>query len=308
MRIYCITNGVNGKRYVGQTTQSIERRWQQHCLLQGKCRALENAIRKYGVASFAIHELDEAQSQADLDRLERQWIERMQTISPRGYNLSGGGGGGAMHADTKSLLRGLAARPEHAARFEEMRRRPDVVAKQTQRKRERWQANKERYVAALTAAQNRPDVRRKRSVALRKAWTDPERKRQLLFHLARVRASPEAQAKKSASLRAAWGEDGVREARSTAIRAALNSPEVRVKRAMIEADPERKARQSAIASARRATPEQRAARSAAMTGKKRGPYKTSKPRPDLAAKWADPEWRSALLEKRAQVERRRRAQ
>ncbi|MBH9580891.1 hypothetical protein DOS62_06615 [Staphylococcus felis] len=43
--VYKITNKINGKSYVGITTQGIKERFKQHC--QSKS-CVGNAIRKYG--------------------------------------------------------------------------------------------------------------------------------------------------------------------------------------------------------------------------------------------------------------------
>lgn len=276
MKIYCITNSVNGKQYVGQTVQEISNRWRQHVQCGGRCRALESAIKKYGSEAFSIAELCAASSQDELDQLEQLWIEKLVTIAPRGYNLSGGGGGiGKMHDDTKAILRAHARTPDHIDRFNAMRSRPDIIARQTEGKRERWRdpGNKARYGAAISAALNEPSVKKKRSASLRDAWAKPENKEALLRHLEKVRQSPEARAKKAASMSKAWNEPGAREARAAAIRAAKATPEFKAKYAATNARPEVKARRSAANKARMFTPEQRARISARMTGKKRGPYR-----------------------------------
>ena len=56
--IYKITNDINQKVYIGKTTKSLEKRWQEHkqAAYRGrdKNRPLYNAIRKYGEQYFSI--------------------------------------------------------------------------------------------------------------------------------------------------------------------------------------------------------------------------------------------------------------
>jgi predicted GIY-YIG superfamily endonuclease len=47
MIVYLITNTANGKRYVGQTNQSLAARWWGH-VNRNHCRILYNAIEKHG--------------------------------------------------------------------------------------------------------------------------------------------------------------------------------------------------------------------------------------------------------------------
>lgn len=100
-RIYCITNLVNGKRYVGKTTLSIENRWRAHCKCAsvriGLSSYLHRAIAKHGVGQFKIRQLAVVRSMKHLDICERFWIKKLGTLVPDGYNLQGGGEGGVLH-------------------------------------------------------------------------------------------------------------------------------------------------------------------------------------------------------------------
>lgn len=91
--IYVVTNTVNGKQYVGQTTKSLEKRWSGHTSgSAGHCRALWNAIRKYGKESFTLAAIDVGSSKIELDQAEMMWVEKLNTVAPNGYNLTAGGG------------------------------------------------------------------------------------------------------------------------------------------------------------------------------------------------------------------------
>ena len=57
-KIYCITNTITGKKYIGQTRRSIESRWKQHIKDSTKVdNYLYSAMRKYGIASFTVTNL-----------------------------------------------------------------------------------------------------------------------------------------------------------------------------------------------------------------------------------------------------------
>ena len=63
MHIYCITNLINGKIYIGQTVQQNSKmRWYAHLAdaRRGKKSYLLDSIRKYGKDSFAWEVIDSA--------------------------------------------------------------------------------------------------------------------------------------------------------------------------------------------------------------------------------------------------------
>lgn len=108
-QIYLISNNVNNKVYIGQTTKyqwrsscngwvlyGYTERFNQHCRNSHttnkniKCRALCLAMRKYGVDNFRVCLLDECSVEC-LDEREIYYISKYESISPNGYNLESGG-------------------------------------------------------------------------------------------------------------------------------------------------------------------------------------------------------------------------
>ena len=89
MIIYCITNKINGKQYVGQTVRTAEERFKEHC--RDKKMYISQAIRKYGKENFLVETIDSALLIDDLNEKEIYWIEEFKTKKPNGYNLCDGG-------------------------------------------------------------------------------------------------------------------------------------------------------------------------------------------------------------------------
>lgn len=98
--IYCITNKINGKRYIGQTVDYNTRRDRHLKYHTDEQSVLHRAIAKYGPDSFEMHPvitftaINEGVRRKVLDFLEVLYIKKYQTlVSQHGYNLTIGGGG-----------------------------------------------------------------------------------------------------------------------------------------------------------------------------------------------------------------------
>lgn len=103
--IYCITNQINGKQYVGKTTYSITKRFQEHCAdsRRERCekRPLYSAMNKYGVENFTVEQLFEC-DELELDSYEILFIEKLNTYH-NGYNATKGGDGSILF-DYKQII------------------------------------------------------------------------------------------------------------------------------------------------------------------------------------------------------------
>ena len=130
--------------YVGITSRTIRQRWNEH-VSNARRRAtvslLDSAIGKHGAEAFTVEVVCEAQSWADVCAAEAALIRQLDTLHPRGYNMSEGGEGphgvtrspesversAAKHrgrpchpntrAASASFHRGLKRSPEHRARI-----------------------------------------------------------------------------------------------------------------------------------------------------------------------------------------------
>lgn len=93
--IYCFTNKINNKKYIGQSINIINRYYHHkyNYLYENHNKintVFYDALRKYGFNMFDFKILEECPI-AELDQREKYWISFLNTQIPNGYNVEGGG-------------------------------------------------------------------------------------------------------------------------------------------------------------------------------------------------------------------------
>jgi group I intron endonuclease len=95
--IYCVTNKVNGKMYIGQA-RDFKGRKQKHLYFTYNGKSTSNynmhihaSMRKYGVDNFSWRILEDNINLEDIDMLEMVYIDMFDTYN-LGYNSTHGGG------------------------------------------------------------------------------------------------------------------------------------------------------------------------------------------------------------------------
>lgn len=85
--VYKITNQINNKIYIGQTTETLKKRFARHCGYQLNDNTyLHRAMKKYGTENFKIEEIERVDNQEELNEREIYWIKYYHS-DIEGYNL-----------------------------------------------------------------------------------------------------------------------------------------------------------------------------------------------------------------------------
>lgn len=110
--LYCITNKINNKSYVGQSID-VNDRWDDHIkdaqreigkTANTKKFAIHNAIAKYGVPGFTWQVIDQVETVDEANEAEEFFITYLNTMAPNGYNLTSGGGNARPSETTKKKI------------------------------------------------------------------------------------------------------------------------------------------------------------------------------------------------------------
>lgn len=110
--IYCWTNKLNNKKYVGKTSRPLSQRYTGFNPINGSNgRYFFRAVTKYGKENFQcsiLEELPGSITSEGLRQKELYWINKLNTLRPNGYNVSiptDDNGGLVSRPDSKGIPR-----------------------------------------------------------------------------------------------------------------------------------------------------------------------------------------------------------
>jgi GIY-YIG catalytic domain/AP2 domain len=184
--VYCHTHIASGRRYIGITAQTMEKRWKNHIHAAQSSKGkwyFPNAIRKYGKEAFSHYEFPVKYSTLEeANKAEEFAIEFFCTRDPDfGFNLKRGG------AHTPHPIKNPWDRPEYRIRCTEASRarQRDPVFRAKSRQSQRL------------SLQN-PMIQAKRASASKRKWEDPRFANKITKAITNVWKNPAYRSKMSA--------------------------------------------------------------------------------------------------------------
>ena len=161
MIIYKSTNNITGKIYIGQTTKSLEQRIKGH-IKESKIdsnRPFMLSINKYGEDNFTFETIDSANNLDELNDKEVYWINFYNSVSPNGYNVTGGGQGKKMMV-TNELSERISKGLKNSEKWQETKNSEEYIQKRKEyfigwnkgkkfsqeHKEKIWEKNKDRIL------------------------------------------------------------------------------------------------------------------------------------------------------------------
>lgn len=166
--IYLITNTINGKKYVGQTSRSIKWRWGQHKyqVSKGSSLPFHRAIRKHGPDMFTVEQIDKCDSQEEANLSESKHILfHKSNVYGIGYNCDEGGDVRTTSEETKRKI-GEKLKARWAANPELWENR-ELSEEGRENMRKAAQKRAELYPSAMKGKLHSEESRKKMAVSQR---------------------------------------------------------------------------------------------------------------------------------------------
>lgn len=191
----------NGKRYVGLTRTSVEKRWGYNGY-KYKTQFVGRAIEKYGWENIKHEIICECDNKDDAEELERIFVRYYETTDPQyGYNVLPGGDVGTNHAtpDMRKKLgngkKGVKLSDEHRRKISEGLKRAiengtrkvRYGEKASDETREKMRNARKKWLKNGDNAQKEADKMRKIANRL---WQDEEFRKKNLATLEKYRRKP----------------------------------------------------------------------------------------------------------------------
>jgi group I intron endonuclease len=91
--IYIVKNSINDKVYIGQTKNTINKRWSGHKSKanKGSNLVLHSAMRLHGIENFNIELLECVATLEEANKKEFELVNQFNSKCPNGYNMVDGG-------------------------------------------------------------------------------------------------------------------------------------------------------------------------------------------------------------------------
>lgn len=102
--IYKITSP-DGKIYVGQTNRTFHKRVLEHKNPNSRCTVVSRAICKYGPDKMSFEIVEDDIPMEQLNEKEMFYIKMFNSLTPNGYNLTGGGQDGVFTDEGRELVK-----------------------------------------------------------------------------------------------------------------------------------------------------------------------------------------------------------
>jgi group I intron endonuclease len=228
--IYCHIHVDSGRRYVGLTSQTVEKRWKNHIHAakssNGKnCFHFANAIRRYGKDAFT-HEVLEVCTDLDQANLaEEWWIRQLDTRNPEfGFNLKQGG------SHTPHPIKNPWDRPGYREKHKD-----DILSCLTPEAKAKSKAaagtfeGRAKRSSMSKAKWKDPEFREKCCAASKQTWSDLERRSKMSLTQSEIWENSDVHERASHAIKKKWQDDEYRAVVSSASKESNNRPSVKEK-------------------------------------------------------------------------------